>query len=276
LPVLDPDKVSELIVDCAQQFILPRYQRLADHEVSSKTSPRDLVTQADIESEAFLERYLPDLMAGSLVVGEEGVSRGDHALEMLHQMERPVWVVDPVDGTYNFVHGKPEFGVMVTCVIGGEVAYAWIYDPLKEVMHVAEKGSGAYANTQKLRVSDRVTPDKMRGHINTKFFPEELRPAIEEKMEIFADYKSLGSAAHEYTRLARGESDVLLYSRLKPWDHLPGSLIVTEAGGYIAKWDRAPYTPRDDYAGLIVTNSPDSWDAVYDVVLGGFDLKAYL
>jgi fructose-1,6-bisphosphatase/inositol monophosphatase family enzyme len=67
-----------------------------------------------------------------------------------------------------------------------------------------------------------------------------------------------------------------VYSRLKPWDHLPGSLIVREAGGVVKKWDGADYGVRDHYAGLIVTNSQDGFDAVYEAMFGGIDIKPYI
>ena len=119
MPVVDMDKVADLIKTCAEEIILPRYQQLKDHEIDTKTGPRDLVTQADILAEAFLEQELPNLYTGSTVVGEEGISRGDHDLKTLQcSADQPVWVIDPVDGTYNFVHGNDHFG---PCQNGSEL-----------------------------------------------------------------------------------------------------------------------------------------------------------
>lgn len=276
MPVIDTDKVSLLIKECAAHIITPRFQQLQDHEIDTKTGPRDLVTQADIQAEAFLERHLPDLAPGSLVIGEEGVSRGDHQLDtLLVSDDHPVWIVDPVDGTYNFVHGKPEFGVMVACVIGGRVQHAWIYDVVGDKMYASEYGAGAYCDTTRLRVSQQRNPAEMIAHVSRRFFPEGLQDQMEERVDAFKSWRTIGAAAHEYTRVAAGVSDAAVYSRLKPWDHLPGSLIVSEAGGYIAKWDGQPYCLKDSYAGLIVTNSKESWDMIYDVLFSGFDMSIY-
>ncbi len=276
MSVIDNDKISDLIKDCARQIILPRFQALADHEIDTKTGPRDLVTQADIQAEAFLEKHLPDLYPGSIVIGEEGISRGDHSLDVLAKPSRePVWVIDPVDGTFNFVHGKEEFGVMLAYIVDGQVQHAWIYDPLKDRMHVAEKGAGAYCNDQRHRVSQQTNPSEMIGHVSRRFFPDDLQDTIEERMQGLKSWRTIGAAAHEYTRIAAGQSDVSVYSRLKPWDHLPGSLIVTEAGGYIAKWNGQPYELSDQYAGLIVTNSKESWDNVFELIFSGFDISKY-
>ncbi|MBG77719.1 MAG: inositol monophosphatase [Alphaproteobacteria bacterium] len=277
MPVIDTDKISDLIKECAAEIITPRFQQLQDHEIDTKTGPRDLVTQADIQAEAYLEKYLPSFLPGSIVIGEEGISRGDHQLEALStSYDRAVWIVDPVDGTYNFVHGKPEFGVMVACIIDGEVQHSWIFDVIGEKMYAGEKGAGAFCNgSQRLAVSQQRNLDDMVAHVSRRFFPEELQDHIRERMERFQSWMTVGAAAHEYTRVASGVSDVAVYSRLKPWDHLPGSLMVAEAGGYIAKWDGTPYSLADSYAGLIVTNSKDSWDAVHHMLFDGFDLTTF-
>jgi fructose-1,6-bisphosphatase/inositol monophosphatase family enzyme len=276
MAIIDLDRISGILRECAQTYIVPRYQLLRDDEISQKTSPRDLVTHADIEAEAFLEKVLPDVYSGTLVLGEEGVSRGDHLMEMLSQDDKPVWVVDPVDGTFNFVQGNPDFGLMLAYVAGGEIRQSWIYDILKDDMYVAEKGSGAYVGSQRLRVSDvRNVPD-MRGHISIKFFPKDLQPVIEERVDAFKSSRTIGAAAHEYIRLARGDADVLIYSRLKPWDHLPGALLVREAGGVVRKWDGSEYGVRDLYAGLIVTNSDESWSAVCEAVFDGVDMERHI
>lgn len=276
MAIIDTDKISDLIKDCAAQIITPRFQALQDHEIDTKTGPRDLVTQADIQAEAFLEKYLPSYLPGSIVIGEEGISRGDHKLDsLLRSHETPIWILDPVDGTYNFVHGKAEFGVMVACIINGEVQHAWIYDVVGDKMYASERGAGAYCDAQRLRTGQARPAHEMIAHVSYRFFPEEMQPAIQERMQSFKSWQTIGAAAHEYTRVAKGESDVAIYSRLNPWDHLPGSLIVAEAGGYIAKWNGQPYSLKDHYAGLIVTNSKESWSEVHETLFSGFDMKRY-
>ena len=124
------ENVAEILKECAEKYILPRYKTLADHEISSKSGPRDLVTHADIDVEEHLKRVLPDLLPGSIVIGEESVSSGRASLDILKDITQSIWVVDPVDGTHNFVHHKSEFGIMLACVVNGVTQYSWIYDVL--------------------------------------------------------------------------------------------------------------------------------------------------
>lgn len=270
MAIINPGDVAGILRECADRYILPRYKMLAAHEIAEKTSPRDLVTHADIDVEEHLKRVLPGLLPGSVVVGEEGVSSGQISLDLLNDDTRPVWIVDPVDGTHNFVHQKREFGIMLACVIGGVVQHAWIYDVLGPDMLIAERGSGAFINDQRLRVLPGSEISEMTGHINPGYFPKEFKAHIRDARAKFKSCESLNCAAHEYLRVASGRAQFSLYSRLKPWDHLPGSLIVTEAGGYVAQWDGSPYTPRDKHVGLIVAASQENWQMVYDAFLKDF------
>lgn len=270
MPVINPDDISKIIIECAERYILPRYKMLEQSQISTKTGPRDLVTQADIDVEERLKKVLPGIMPGSVVIGEEGVSSGQASLDALKDTSRPVWVVDPVDGTHNFVHHKREFGVMLACVIGGVTQYSWIYDVLGPDMLVAERGSGAFISGERLKVSSGRSIDYFDGHLNPGYFPREYREHIREARGRFKSCDSLNCAAHEYLRVASGQAQFSLYSRLKPWDHLPGALMVQEAGGFVAQWDGSPYTPQDHHTGLLVAASQENWDAVYDVFLKGY------
>lgn len=260
--MINPDTVSDLIRECVDAHILPRYQALGDDDVSTKTGPADLVTQADIDAEKHLERVLPDLLPGSIVMGEEGVSRGDVSIDVLKDISRPVWVVDPVDGTYNFVHGRPGFGTMVSLVVAGEIVGGWIYEILGDRMLVAERGAGARLNDTVLCVSDDVLDfSAMRGHMSLKFFPEPYRSVLKEKSAAFQSVDPI-CCASEYLNLATGAAQFSLYSRLKPWDHFAGVLIVQEAGGVVAKWNGEAFTSQDYGIGLLSANSQAHWDAV--------------
>lgn len=261
------EAVSDLIRVCAQEFILPRYKQLEDADIQSKTGPRDLVTRADIEAEAFLEKALPDLLPGSLVVGEEAVSRGETDLAVLQRVDAPIWVIDPVDGTHNFVHHGREFGVMVALVIDGATSFAWIYDVLADSMVVGVCGEGVWQDNSPLSVVTVEAPQSMAGFINPRFFPKAVRPHIEEAQGSFQDCCSIHCAAHEYLNILQGKGQFAVYSRLKPWDHLAGTLMVEEAGGYVRKWDGSPYTPQDLDCGLIAAASEESWQVAYEMFL---------
>jgi fructose-1,6-bisphosphatase/inositol monophosphatase family enzyme len=275
MSVVDPDKVAQVLVECADLYIRPRFQALKDHEISTKTGPRDLVTQADIDVEAHLARVLPDFLSGSVVVGEEGVSRGEASLETLRDLSQKIWIVDPVDGTYNFVHGYPQFGIMLACVINGQTEYGWIYDVPGRKLIAAEKGAGAFEDGRALKVRPAAAIENMNIHINPGFFPKPLRMQITDVLGAFKKWETLRCAAYEYARIVRGEADASIYSRMKAWDHLPGVLITQEAGGYVAKWDGTPYAPHDERQGLIVTGCREGWEAITAQIRKSIDLSAY-
>ncbi len=122
------EHVEEILQSCADKYILPRFKSLEAHEIRTKSSPEDLVTDADIETEEELIRLLPKLIPGSVVIGEEGVSKDETLLNALKDDEKVIWVVDPVDGTRNFTKGDNYFCTMVALVSKGETVQSWIYD----------------------------------------------------------------------------------------------------------------------------------------------------
>ncbi|NCT40885.1 MAG: inositol monophosphatase [Alphaproteobacteria bacterium] len=265
MPVINADKISDLIVECSDTYILPRYNALSDSDISTKTGPNDLVTQADIDVEDHLKRVLPDILPGSIVIGEEGVSSGEMSLDALKDSSRPIWIVDPVDGTYNFVHGKREFGVMLGLIVNGVTQIGWIYDVLGQEMSVAERGAGAFCAGKRLEVANVNKPSEMSGHINPKYFPPNYREHIKVQRETFKHCRSIGCAAHEYLRIAKGQAQFSVYSRMKPWDHVPGALIIREAGGQVNTWDGDIYKPDDFDTGIIATASEDGWRDILDI-----------
>lgn len=244
--IVNPEKVAEVLAQCAQEFILPRYKMLEDYEINTKTSATDLVTQADIDVEAFLEKVLPDFSNGSVVIGEEGISRGDHDVRVLSDPEASVWIVDPLDGTFNFVKHKREFGILLAYVSGGETVCGWVYDVLGEGCGIAERDSGACFEGQRLQVSSmNGDVSRMKGFVNPGFYTPPQREKIKENAGQFADLQCLHCAAHEYLALARGDAQFAVFTKSKPWDHLAGSLLLEEAGGHVQHWGGSAYVPAD-------------------------------
>jgi len=261
---VDHDAVAEILQGCTDRYVLPRYRQLQDSEISTKTGPNDLVTQADIDVEAHLQRVLPQMIKGSIFVGEEGVSNGSISLDVLHTKDAAIWIADPVDGTYNFVNGKREFAVMLGLIINGVIEYGWIYDCLSGELTQAERGQGAYCNGERLRVARQIEISDMSGHINARYFPDKYREHINAMQAKFQECRSLACAGHEHLRLAKGEVQFSVYSRHKPWDHVPGSLIVQEAGGYVGHWDGAEYDFNRSKGGIIAASSKELAKQVYN------------
>ena len=255
---IDPQAVEQIIRQVAAEKIMPRYRQLQQGDISTKSGPNDLVTIADREAEMALDAALAAIYPQALVVGEESVSEERKTLAAL-QGDGMVFVTDPVDGTWNFVHGKKEFCVMLALVDGGIITHGWIYDVLTDRMMSAERGSGAFFAGERLKVAEPKVPQDLCGHAGRKYFPKELRPFVEAFKPKVRELYSISCAGHEYLRIASGVADFGIYSRIRPWDHFAGTLAVIEAGGYVAKWDSTPYTPRDDFGGLAAAANVDLW-----------------
>src|SRR3989339_1797476 len=147
-------EIQQIIAEAAATHILPRYESLKEHEIIAKSGKQDLVTIADIETEKALTGFLLNKYPGSIVIGEESVASGTADIADLSRSEGMIWVIDPVDGTYNFVNGSKDFAVMLACIIDGETRYGWIYDVMGNEFGFAAKGEGAWYKGRKAQVSE--------------------------------------------------------------------------------------------------------------------------
>ncbi|CAN7297943.1 inositol monophosphatase [Acidovorax sp. LjRoot118] len=261
------DQVTELLRQTAAQAILPRYQALRAQDIVEK-SPGELVTAADREAESLITAGLTALLPGSVVLGEEAVSAQAQLRERLAH-DGDLWLVDPLDGTANFVAGQPCFAVMVALVRRGETVAAWMLDPLADRMHTAERGSGAWTDGVRAHTSHAAPGEEaLRGAVFTRFLPQDLRTRTEARAGRIAQVlPGLRCAGHEYPAIAAGQQHFALFWRAESWDHAPGALFLTEAGGQVARLDGTGYTPVDVRPGLLAAQNPDTWDAVHRALL---------
>ncbi|MCI0429566.1 MAG: inositol monophosphatase [Rhodospirillales bacterium] len=253
------DTVTNLIRDIVAEEVVSRFERLAHGDVSEK-APGDLVTIADVVAERRLTQALRELMPGSVVLGEEAAA-ADPALLGLLAQTAPVWVIDPIDGTWNFSEGRRHFGTMVALVRNDRVEAAWIHDPLGEETVVAEAGGGAWLRGRRLKVTPPERPEDLRGALMAgKFADKRLGAQVQSRRSEVGAVKSLRSAAHEYLRLARGEIHFALFTKLMPWDHAPGVLIHAESGGHAGYLDGSPYRPSAiTETALLLAPDSRSW-----------------
>jgi fructose-1,6-bisphosphatase/inositol monophosphatase family enzyme len=225
------DDVEEAVRKAAAAEVMPRFRRLAAHEVDQKAGPHDLVTAADRLAEQYLTAELGALLPGSLVVGEEAVHADPASYEAL-QGDTPVWIVDPVDGTRQFVHGDPGFCMLVALARSGVLLASWTYAPARDQLATAIRGRGAFLDGQRLHAGtpepgrdlqvatshpDYTTEDQKRGLLG--LWTDGVAP------------RPCGSAGLEYLAVARGELDAVAFSWEAAWDHAAGLLLVEEAGG---------------------------------------------
>lgn len=145
----DSTEVEAVVREAAAAEILPRFRQLAAHEIAEKSGPHDLVTVADRGAEEHLTAALTTLLPGSVVVGEEAVAADPSSYEAIRG-DAPVWIVDPVDGTRQFVRGEPGFCTLVALAHHGELLASWTYAAALDEMAVAVRGGGARLNGKPL------------------------------------------------------------------------------------------------------------------------------
>ena len=258
------EEILSLLRFVSERAILPRFRNLGSGDIVEKAAD-DLVTVADREAEEFIAEVLAKLAPDVPVVGEEAV----HAdASLLERLSGPCWIVDPIDGTHNYAHGKPPFGTMIALADGGEAIAGWIYDPLKQRLCHARRGEGAFVDGE--RIAARPTGgDKPVAAISTLFLTDEQRAMVERKIAphyMLVDIPRC--AAEQYPRLALGENDVSSFKRTLAWDHAAGVLWLNESGGKAARLDGSAYrVDESDKPGLVGASSPPIWDVFVERVL---------
>ncbi|RKS07775.1 fructose-1,6-bisphosphatase/inositol monophosphatase family enzyme [Nocardiopsis sp. Huas11] len=263
---IDMDAVTEVLREAAETAVLPRFRSLSAGEVTEK-SPGEIVTVADREAEELITPRLRAI-ADAPVVGEEAASSDPSLIEAL-RTEPLVWLVDPLDGTRNFVRGSTDFAVMAALVRQGSTVAAWIVRPTEGRAYVAERGSGAWRDGERLhRAPAPVEPSRMRGAVLSRFLGPAARARVSAAEPKFAE---LGSGAHcagvDYPLLAEGALDFVLFHRTLPWDHAPGTLLLTEAGGVAQRPDGSEYRPDDDRVGLLDAADPEAWESARSLLM---------
>src|SRR5579864_4910930 len=195
----------------------------------SRKGPADFVSQADLRAERTIRAELERARPGyGFLMEESAVEPGDGQ----HR-----WIVDPLDGTSNFLHGIPHFAISIALERDGDIVAGVIYEPVRDEMFWAEKGGGAYLNDRRLRVSGRRQlsdaligtgmPFAGRGDLETYL------GTLAAVMPVTAGVRRAGAAALDLAYVAAGRLDGFWEFGLQPWDIAAGILLVREAGGYI-------------------------------------------
>lgn len=213
-----------------------------------KTSPHDLVTEVDKGSEMMIRNLIMTHFPTHSILGEEGVEPGPaasiKALEDASSAEY-LWIVDPVDGTTNFVHGFPFFSVSIALAYKGEVVIGVVYDPNRDELFVAEKGKGAYVRGRRTEVA----PEKrLIDSLVATGFPTDRQVTLPANMKGLnamvprvRNIRSGGSAALHLAYVAAGRLNGFWELGLNSWDMAAGVLLVQESGGRITDTLNRPY-----------------------------------
>ncbi len=219
---------------------------LSAHDVWSQTheksSAADLVTEYDLTVERFLKEKLPPLVPGSLFFGEE-------EKENASPLTGWVFIVDPIDGTTNFVRGLKHSAISVALAHDGVVEYGVVYDPYKDEIFSAKRGGGAFLNGRPIHVSERPLDQGVFGMGTAIYDRQFIAPTMRVTEQLFrrsCDFRRLGAAALDLCDVACGRLDLFFEYSLSPWDHAAGGLILIEAGGVLSTLEGRPmdYTRR--------------------------------
>ena len=204
----------------------------------SQKQVNDFVTEVDHASEkVIIETLLAAYPGHGILAEESGSEYGAKDSEF-------VWIIDPLDGTTNFIHGFPVYCVSIALAVRGKVEQACIYDPSRNDLFTATKGRGAYMNDRRLRVSKRT---RLNECLISTGFPFRTGDNFKQYLAIMADLmprtaglRRPGAAALDLAYVAAGFTDGFFETGLSPWDVAAGSLLVTEAGGLVGNLTGEP------------------------------------
>lgn len=221
-----------------------------EHLQVSKKGPADFVSTADLQADRILREELTKGRPSFGILSEEGSLREADA-------EGYRWIVDPLDGTTNFLHGLPHFAISIGLEQRGQIVAGVVYDPIKDELFHAERGGGAFLNDRRLRVSGRsrlgetllATGMPFKGKDGSALFLEELTEVIDQ----VAGVRRWGVASLDLAYVAAGRYDAYWERGLASWDVAAGILLVREAGGYVSAIDGRDVTL--DGGSILASNS---------------------
>lgn len=218
-------------------------------QTHEKTSAADLVTEYDLAVERFLKEKLPPLAPGAIFFGEEEAENADPSRGW-------AFIVDPIDGTTNFVRDLRQSAISVALAKDGAVEYGVVYDPFRNEVFSARRGGGAFRNGQPIHVSSRPLSEGVFGMGTAIYRREYLEPTMRLTEQLFrrsCDFRRMGAAALDLCNVACGRTELFFEYSLCPWDYAAGSLLVTEAGGMACTLEGAPL-PITERCSVWVSN----------------------
>ena len=206
----------------------------------ARKQTNDFVTEVDHASEeAIIDTLLTAYPDHAILAEESGHRPGRGTSTAMHEAEH-VWVIDPLDGTTNFIHGFPQYAVSIALMQRGVVTQAVVYDPTRDELFTASKGRGAFLNDRRIRVSRRT---KVEESLIGTGFPYRQLDQLDDYLQLFklvteksASVRRPGAAALDLAYVACGRYDAFFEFGLAPWDVAAGSLLITEAGGLVGNF----------------------------------------
>jgi myo-inositol-1(or 4)-monophosphatase len=261
----DPVELLEVAADAAAAgaaVAVEWFGRIGSLRVEEKTGPGDLVTRADRETETAIRDVLSARRPDDAVLGEElSAAPGTSGVE---------WVVDPIDGTTDFVYGRPDWSVSVAARgDAGQLLAAVINEPIFGAITAAARGHGTTAAGEPVRLAEAGDLDRALVEINLgrgAMQQHRAGPLVDALAPNVRDLRRGGSAAASLARVATGRADAAWLPGLQPWDCAAGVLLVTEAGGAVGDLagQSGAAVPR---SGNVLASSPGLWDQLQQILL---------
>jgi len=214
-----------------------------DTDSTDKSNTKDFVTVADIKSQAILRDRLLELEPSAVIVSEED-SEPDRAV--IYQDDFTGYILDPIDGTYNFKRDMKESAISIGYIENGIAIRGVIFDPYKDEMYTTERGLGAFCNDEPISVSQYDDIAGASVATSNSYDDEAMARNLRRHLSIFEKTGSMpwtncpGSGVLIMSNIARGRFDVYHHNGLKPWDNAAAFLLVTEAGGEVCHLDGTP------------------------------------
>lgn len=243
--------VAKKAASMADEILLENFGRLSTVEHKERAG---LVTNVDRESEQAIIDFFGAETPDFAVLGEES-TYFDPSLNQ-KDCDRPRWIIDPLDGTMNYVHQVPIFCVSIGLEYKGDLLAGVISVPKLGEIYTATKGGGAFKNDVKIQVSEQ---SKLKDSLLATGFITHKPDMLAKQMKIFDSLvpkvrgvRRIGTAAYDLAMVASGVFDGYWESQLSPWDSCAGALLVEEAGGQVTRYDGAKYSPFDDT--ILATN----------------------
>ena len=240
------------IIKEAAKIMLSAHDVESENAITNKSGDANFVTVYDKATQDCLIKKITEAIPTATFVAEEK----DNDYSIL--MGEYVFVIDPIDGTTNFIHEFCHSSISVACVSRGEVVFGAVYNPYLDEMFYAEKGKGAYNNGKRISVSSREMHEAIFSFGSSPYYKEELAVrsfALAEKIFMeSADIRRLASAALDLCYVAAGRIEMFFEFRLCPWDYAAGMLILSEAGGKVTDMNGEPLKLSEN-CSILAANS---------------------
>lgn len=225
----DLDRLTDIVRRAAREELLPRFTRVTHEHMGEHKADGSILTEADLAIDARLRAELQRYWPGIGFLSEEMEPAEQQRLLDAH--ERPLWCLDPLDGTSNFAAGIPFFGVSLGLLCDGRVEIGLIYDPIRDECFTSRRGAGAWLNGVRLQTAPIGLPLKQCiALIDLKRLTPELRRRLIDAQP-YHSQRNFGSCALEWAWLAAGRGHVYLHGGQKLWDFAAGTRLFAEAGG---------------------------------------------